>query len=109
MRRSRAVLIKKLCKKLLVLQTIELKVLECLVLENGELLFGRECSTSQERKIHVPVEKYDYFVFPDSLECVKPYDDNNNNVKETCNQFLHQSHQLLGRLAPGIHLPPCHF
>ena len=32
--RSCAVLIKKLCKKVLVLQTIELKVLECLVLKS---------------------------------------------------------------------------
>ena len=34
MRRSRALLIKKLCKKLLVLETIELKELECLVLKS---------------------------------------------------------------------------
>ena len=36
--RSRAVLIKKLCKKLLVLRTIELKVLECLVLKSWSAL-----------------------------------------------------------------------
>ena len=67
--RSRAVLIKRLCKKVLVLQTIELKVLECLAL----------IWSSQARKerlmLQDSVDKYDSFVFPDSLKCVKPQQD----------------------------------
>ena len=70
MRRPRAVLIKKLCKKLLVLQTIELKVLESLMLKSWLALIWS--SVQQARKdrfmLHDSVEKFDSIVFPDSLE-----------------------------------------
>ena len=62
---------------MLVLQTIELKVLECLVLKSWlAFIWLRVQQARKERfMLQDSVEKYYSFVFPDSLKGVKPQQD----------------------------------